>query len=78
MKPKEINLKYDIGDEVWLVRDNIPGKYEISEIKVIRRKGAVDNVTYFVDTRNGNVLLTNRTPVYRTKQSLQEALFRNL
>ena len=30
----EINTKYKVGDEVWIMRDNKPTKIEISNITV--------------------------------------------
>ena len=77
MKPKEIKLKFDVGEEIWWIRNNKPEKASIVEIKVTRRAHMkTDSIQYGIGIPHSGVhMIINPASLHRTKQSLQDSLF---
>ena len=75
MKPKEIKLKFDVGEAIWWIRNNKPEQRTIVEIKVARRKDLIDVIHYGIGIPNSGVYMASGKLLYRTKKALQDSLF---
>lgn len=77
----KIETKYNIGDEVWVMKDNRPQKFEVQGISVELVDGlykscrhcGIDVISYELGSRMCP-LVYMECSVYRTKQELLDSL----
>lgn len=77
----KIETKYDIGQEVWVMKDNRPQKFEVQGISVELIDGlykscryfGIDVISYELGSRM-SPLIYCECSVFRTKQELLDSL----
>ena len=70
----EVNFKFDIGEQVWIMENNRPARFEVKNVKVEIESPVKDHKVTYLLMNQGVQREVDEKMVFKTKEELVESL----
>lgn len=70
----EVNFKFDIGEQVWIMENNRPARFEVKNVKVEIESLVKDHKVTYLLMNQGVQREVDEKMVFKTKEELIESL----
>ena len=70
----EVNFKFDIGEQVWIMENNRPARFEVKNVKVEIESLVEDHKVTYLLMNQGVQREVDEKMVFKTKEELVESL----
>lgn len=70
----EVNFKFDIGEQVWIMENNRPARFEVKNVKVEIESLVEDHKVTYLLMNQGVQREVDEKMVFKTKEELIESL----
>ena len=70
----EVNFKFDIGEQVWIMENNRPARFEVKNVKVEIESLVKDHKVTYLLMNQGVQREVDEKMVFKTKEELVESL----
>lgn len=70
----EVNFKFDIGEQVWIMENNRPARFEVKNVKVEIESLVKDHKVTYLLMNQGVEREVDEKMVFKTKEELIESL----
>ena len=70
----EVNFKFDIGEQVWIMENNRPARFEVKNVKVEIESLVKDHKVTYLLMNQGVQREVDEKMVFKTKEELVKSL----
>ena len=70
----EVNFKFDIGEQVWIMENNRPARFEVKNVKVEIESLVKDHKVTYLLMNQGVEREVDEKMVFKTKEELVKSL----